>query len=66
MKQWVHYPANCTPQWLELTGILGCDLTVVNLHLFPFISHYVSTNGLKVPAADCVFFFFWDTNITIA
>lgn len=43
-KQWVHYPAECTPQWLELTGILGCDPTVVNFHLSLFMfPHMVQT-----------------------
>lgn len=54
-KKWVHYPANCTPQWLELTGILGCDPTVVNFHLSPIISHYVSTNAITVTRVDCRF-----------
>lgn len=52
-KLWVHYPANCTPQWLELTGILGCDPTAVHFHFSPFISHYGLANGGKVADRSC-------------
>lgn len=62
LENWVHYPANCTPQWLELTGILGCDPTAVHFHFSPFISHYGLANGGKVADRSCTtscFFFFF-------
>ena len=46
-KKWVHYPATLHTSVLQLTGILGRDATVVHFHLSPFISHYVSTSGVK-------------------